>query len=40
MPGSEAANLSVMGYNPAEILQGRGVLEAASMGLQIKRGNW
>jgi 2,3-bisphosphoglycerate-independent phosphoglycerate mutase len=38
MPGSEAANLSVMGYNPAEILQGRGVLEAASMGLQIKEG--
>ncbi|NCC59563.1 MAG: cofactor-independent phosphoglycerate mutase, partial [Verrucomicrobiae bacterium] len=38
MPGSEAANLSVMGYNPAEILQGRGVLEAASMGLKIEEG--
>ena len=38
MPGSEAANLSVMGYNPAEILKGRGVLEAASMGLQINEG--
>jgi 2,3-bisphosphoglycerate-independent phosphoglycerate mutase len=34
--GSEAANLSVMGYNPREVLQGRGVLEAASMGVDIK----
>jgi 2,3-bisphosphoglycerate-independent phosphoglycerate mutase len=33
--GSEAANLSVMGYNPREVLQGRGVLEAASMGVDI-----
>ena len=33
--GSEAANLSVLGYNPREVLQGRGVLEAASMGVEI-----
>jgi 2,3-bisphosphoglycerate-independent phosphoglycerate mutase len=33
--GSEAANLSVLGYNPREVLQGRGVLEAASMGVDI-----
>jgi len=33
--GSEAANLSVMGYDPREVLQGRGVLEAASMGVDI-----
>ena len=33
--GSEAANLSVLGYNPREVLQGRGVLEAASMGVNI-----
>lgn len=33
--GSEAANLSVMGYNPREVLQGRGVLEAAAMGVEI-----
>ena len=37
-PGSEAANLSVMGYDPSEVLQGRGVLEAASMGLNIHEG--
>jgi 2,3-bisphosphoglycerate-independent phosphoglycerate mutase len=34
-PGSETANLSVMGYDPHEVLQGRGVLEAASMGVEI-----
>lgn len=34
--GSEAANLSVLGYNPREVLQGRGVLEAASMGVDIQ----
>lgn len=34
--GSEAANLSVLGYNPREVLQGRGVLEAAAMGVDIR----
>jgi len=34
--GSEAANLAVLGYNPHEVLQGRGVLEAASMGVDIR----
>jgi len=33
--GSEAANLSVLGYDPRAVLQGRGVLEAASMGVDI-----
>lgn len=33
--GSEAANLVVMGYDPRSVLQGRGVLEAASMGVDI-----
>lgn len=37
-PGSEAANLSVMGYDPRQVLQGRGVLEAASMGVDIRPG--
>ncbi len=35
-PGSEVANLSVMGYDVKEVYQGRGVLEAASMGIDIK----
>ena len=33
--GSEAANLAVLGYDPRTVLQGRGVLEAASMGVDI-----
>ena len=33
--GSEIANLSILGYDPAEVYQGRGVLEAASMGIEI-----
>lgn len=33
--GSEAANLAVLGYDPRQVLQGRGVLEAASMGVDI-----
>ena len=34
-PGSEIANLSVLGYNLEKIYEGRGVLEAASMGVEI-----
>jgi len=34
-PGSEIANMAVLGYNVKEVYQGRGVLEAASMGVDI-----
>lgn len=34
-PGSEVANLSVLGYDLNEVYEGRGVLEAASMGVDI-----
>ncbi len=37
-PGSEIANLSVLGYNVAEVFEGRGSLEAASMGIPIEPG--
>ena len=37
-PGSEIANLSVLGYDVAEVYEGRGVLEAASMGIDIHEG--
>ncbi|RNC63579.1 cofactor-independent phosphoglycerate mutase [Proteiniphilum sp. X52] len=37
-PGSEIANLSVMGYDVASVYEGRGVLEAASMGVDIMSG--
>lgn len=33
--GSEIANLTVLGYDPHEVYQGRGVLEAASLGVQL-----
>ncbi|MCX7705565.1 MAG: cofactor-independent phosphoglycerate mutase [bacterium] len=35
-PGSEVANLSILGYSPEECYQGRGVLEAASLGIKLK----
>src|SRR5690606_17572097 len=34
-PGSEIANLSVLGYDIPSVYEGRGVLEAASMGVEI-----
>ncbi|MBQ7042307.1 MAG: cofactor-independent phosphoglycerate mutase [Muribaculaceae bacterium] len=36
-PGSEIANLSVLGYDVAKVFEGRGSLEAASMGIPIER---
>ncbi len=38
-PGSEIANLSVMGYNVAEVFEGRGSLEAAAMGVELNDGD-
>ncbi|MDR2683571.1 MAG: cofactor-independent phosphoglycerate mutase [Dysgonamonadaceae bacterium] len=37
-PGSEVANLAVLGYDPTRVLEGRGSLEAASMGIAIEPG--
>ena len=38
-PGSEIANLSVMGYKVADVFEGRGSLEAAAMGVELKDGD-
>ena len=38
-PGSEVANLAVLGYDVENIFEGRGVLEAASMGVVIEPGD-
>jgi len=38
LPGSDIANLSIMGYNPLEYYTGRGPLEAASVGAQMDKG--
>ena len=35
-PGSDSANLSVMGYDPRVYLTGRSSLEAASIGIDMK----
>jgi 2,3-bisphosphoglycerate-independent phosphoglycerate mutase len=35
-PGSDVANLSILGYDPIKYHSGRGPLEAASMGLSLK----
>lgn len=38
-PGSEVANLSVMGYDLPTVYEGRGSLEAASMGVELQPGD-
>lgn len=38
-PGSEVANMSVMGYNLSDVYEGRGVLEAASIGVELEPGD-
>ncbi len=35
-PGSEVANLAVLGYDVRKVYEGRGVLEGASLGIDIK----
>lgn len=37
-PGSEVANMSVLGYDLPMVYEGRGVLEAASIGVDLKPG--
>ena len=37
-PGSEIANMAVLGYDVKEVYEGRGVLEAASMDVEIADG--
>ncbi|MBW6464065.1 MAG: cofactor-independent phosphoglycerate mutase [Firmicutes bacterium] len=38
-PGSDTANLSVIGYNPLNYYTGRSPFEAASMGIDLKPGD-
>lgn len=38
-PGSEIANMSILGYDLFKVFEGRGVLEAASMGVELKEGD-
>lgn len=34
-PGSEIANMNILGYKPSEYFDGRGVLEAAALGIEM-----
>ncbi len=38
-PGSEVANMTIMGYETEKLYQGRGVLEAAAIGIDIQPGD-
>lgn len=38
-PGSDVANLSIMGYNPQKYYTGRGPIEAASIGASLEEGD-
>lgn len=38
-PGSAVANLAVLGYDAKAVFQGRGVLEAASMGVDLEQSD-
>jgi 2,3-bisphosphoglycerate-independent phosphoglycerate mutase len=38
-PGSEVANLAVLGYDVEAIFEGRGGIEAASMGVKLEEGD-
>jgi len=38
-PGSEIANMGVLGYDSKKLYQGRGVLEAASMGVDLEKSD-
>ena len=37
-PGSEVANMAVLGYDMPSVYEGRGVLEAASIGVELQPG--
>lgn len=39
-PGSDIANLTIVGYHPAEYYTGRAPLEAASIGIQLDNNDW
>lgn len=38
-PGSEIANMAVLGYDVEKVFEGRGVLEAASIGIELESGD-
>ncbi|MBU0574399.1 MAG: cofactor-independent phosphoglycerate mutase [Candidatus Margulisiibacteriota bacterium] len=39
-PGSDIANMSIFGYDPKKYYSGRGPLEAVSLGIKLKKGEF
>ncbi|MEK6558945.1 MAG: phosphoglycerate mutase, partial [Planctomycetota bacterium] len=39
-PGSDVANLTIVGYSPKEYYSGRAPLEAASIGIKLNDNDW
>ncbi|MGL4943504.1 MAG: cofactor-independent phosphoglycerate mutase [Thermoguttaceae bacterium] len=39
-PGSDACNLSILGYDPQQVYSGRAPLEAAALGVELGDGDW
>ncbi|HLG21308.1 MAG TPA: hypothetical protein VI382_00730, partial [Candidatus Manganitrophaceae bacterium] len=39
VPGSDVANLTILGYDPRKYYSGRGALEAAGMGVSLNEGD-
>ncbi|MBM4086010.1 MAG: phosphoglycerate mutase, partial [Planctomycetes bacterium] len=39
-PGSDVANLSLLGYDPAKYYTGRAPLEAVNLGITLGKGDW
>lgn len=39
-PGSDVANLSLLGYNPNEVFTGRAPIEAAAQGIELGPNDW
>ncbi|MBI5676927.1 MAG: cofactor-independent phosphoglycerate mutase [Planctomycetes bacterium] len=39
-PGSDVANLTIVGYSPKEYYSGRAPLEAASIGIRLEKDDW
>ena len=39
-PGSDVANLSLLGYNPRETYTGRAPLEAVAQGIDLSPHDW
>lgn len=40
VPGSDACNLSILGYDPRRVYSGRAPLEAAALGVELADGDW